>query len=218
MQISDSSNIVTQFISGQLDYIGFHNDLISTSEMQQLRDTMGEGNYQEYQYNNTPVGIGLHSNQEPFNDINVRIAMQEAIDCETIATSYYGQSELVLPGLWASDLGWSADYSDEVLATYEYNPEDAKNRLAEAGYPDGFDMTLYIRSDSDQTLYQMAASYLAAVGINVTIETATDTSTLNAYALDNTNNYAFYTGCGGQYNVSQALGRVLPTGNEYGLF
>ena len=218
VQISDSSNIVTQFISGQLDYIGFHNDLISTSEMQQLRDTMGEGNYQEYQYNNTPVGIGLHSNQEPFNDINVRIAMQEAIDCETIATSYYGQSELVLPGLWASDLGWSADYSDEVLATYEYNPEDAKNRLAEAGYPDGFDMTLYIRSDSDQTLYQMAASYLAAVGINVTIETATDTSTLNAYALDNTNNYAFYTGCGGQYNVSQALGRVLPTGNEYGLF
>ena len=61
--------------------------------------------------------------------------MQEAIDCETIATSYYGQSELVLPGLWASDLGWSADYSDEVLATYEYNPEDAKNRLAEAAIP-----------------------------------------------------------------------------------
>ncbi len=218
VQISDSANIVTQFISGQLDYIGFHNDLINSSEMQQLTDTLGEGNYQEYDYDNTPVGIGLHSNSEIFDDVNVRIAMQMAIDCETIATSYYGQDELVLPGLWASDLGWSADYSDEVLATYEYDPETAIELLTEAGYPDGFDMTLYLKSDNDQTLYQMAAAYLAAVGINVTIETVSDTSSLNAYALDDTNDYAFYTGVGGQYNLSQALGRVLPTGNEYGLF
>jgi len=218
VQISDSSNIVTQFISGQLDYIGFHNDPINDSEQQQLKDTLGEGNYQEFDYDNTPVGFTVHSNQAPFDDVNVRIAMQEAIDNETIAKSYYGQDELNIPGLWADDLGWTWQMDDDTAATYQYNPDDAKARLEEAGYPNGFDMTLYIKADSDQTLYQMAKQYLAQVGINMTIETVQDTSSLNAFAYDDSNNYAFYSGVGGNYNVTQTLGRLLPTGSEYGLF
>jgi ABC-type transport system substrate-binding protein len=219
VQISDSSNIVTQFISGKLDYIGFHNDPINTSEQKQLKDTVGTGNYQEFDYDNTPVGFTVHSNQKPFDDVNVRIAMQEAIDIETIAKSYYGQSSLTLPGLWAKDLtGWTWQMDDATAATYKYNVDDAKARLAKAGYASGFDMTLYIKANSDQTLYQMAKQYLAQVGINVTIETVQDTSSLNAFAYDKTNNFAFYSGVGGNYNVTQTLGRLISTGHEYGMF
>lgn len=219
VEISDSSNILTQFISGQLDIISFNNDLLNSNEIQQLKDSVGEDGYQEYDYETTPVGMVLHCNQSPFDDENVRIAIQEAIDVETITKSFYGESDYVLPGLWATNLGWDSTVDDDVMATYEYNPEDAKARLEEAGYSDGFEMTVYMKSDTTiSSMFQMAAQYLAQVGITMNIETVSDTTELNSYATDESISCGYYSGVGGQYAIKFAQMNFFPDGPAYGMF
>jgi len=60
---------------------------------------------------------------------------------------------------------WPAD----VQATYAYDPTLAKQMLATAGFPSGFNTDLVLESDADQGLYQIVQSELASVGINMSI-------------------------------------------------
>jgi len=219
VQISDSSNILTQFISGKIDMISFGSDLLNASEIQQLKDSMGEGNYVEVDYYSTPIGFTLHSNQEPLDDVNVRIAIQEAIDTETITKALYGDADYILPGFWAQNLGWDFPMDEELASTYTYNPEDARARLAAAGFPDGFDLTIYLRSDGTiVTMMQMVKQYLSQVGINVTLETCADTSELNSHATNADEMCGFYSGVGGQFSIKFATMGFMPSGPAYGLF
>lgn len=55
---------------------------------------------------------------------------------------------------------------------YEYNPEKARELLAEAGYPDGFEVTLHYgpgRYLMDTEVVEAVQSYLADVGIKVKV-------------------------------------------------
>ena len=220
VQIADSSNTLTQFISGQIDIISFGSDVLNSSEIQQLKDSMGEGNYNEIDYYSTPIGFTLHSNQAPLDNVDIRIAIQEAIDTETITKALYGESaEYVQPGFWAENLGWTWEMDEATAATYTYNPEDGRARLEAAGYGNGFDITIYMRSDNTiVTMMQMVSQYLSQVGIRVTLETCTDTTELNSHATNQNEMCGFYSGVGGQYSVKFAQMGFLPSGPAYGLF
>lgn len=220
VQISDSSNILTQFISGQIDIISFGSDVLNSSEIQQLKDSMGEGNYVEIDYYSTPIGFAVHSSQAPLDDVNVRIALQEAVDTKTITKALYGEGAgYVQPGFWAENLGWSWEMDPETAATYEYDPDDAKARLAAAGLPDGFDLTIYIRSDNTiVTMLQMVSQYLNQIGVRVTLETCADTTELNAHATNPDEMCGYYSGVGGQYSLKFAQMGFFPSGPAYGLF
>lgn len=86
---------------------------------------------------------------------------------------YFGKGQIVNgvmpPGLY----GYNAD-----ITQIEYNPEKAKELLAEAGYPDGFDMTIAQVSDSPTSLKinEVVQAELLKIGVNVTIEQS-DSST-----------------------------------------
>jgi peptide/nickel transport system substrate-binding protein len=113
----------------------------------------------------------------PFNNINVRIAMQHAIDIKTITATYYQgygtpwpasvtENQMGLGGWGDAYPNWPAD----VQATYTYDPTLAKQMLATAGFPSGFNTDLVLESDADQGLYQIVQSELASVGINMSIQ------------------------------------------------
>ncbi|MFW6214283.1 MAG: ABC transporter substrate-binding protein, partial [Spirochaetota bacterium] len=60
------------------------------------------------------------------------------------------------------------------VGPYEYDPERARELLAEAGYPDGFSMTLHHptgRYTLDSTVAEVLQDQLSEVGIDVTLET-----------------------------------------------
>jgi peptide/nickel transport system substrate-binding protein len=222
LYIAEGDQILTQFISGNLDWFGGQKSgLLTSSQIAQLKATMSEDSYSEYLYpSSSPSGIGLNEQDEIFSNLNVRLAMQHAINCEEIWTKYYGyDTELVIPGLWQSDLG---DYvwqrSDEVAADYTYDPELAKELLAEAGYPDGFTFEIVCDPLTDMDLYELVKSYLSAVGITMNITPVSEVMEHNSIVTDESDTRAYNSFAGSFSDSSSVWGMTVTGGFGSGLF
>jgi len=106
---------------------------------------------------------------EPLTKKKVRQAINMAIDKQSIVDNIYmGTAIKAKNGMPPFMLG----YNDEI-EDYPYDPEKAKALLAEAGYPDGFEVTLYVMPVSRPYMFdppkigEAIQSYLAVVGIKV---------------------------------------------------
>ena len=105
----------------------------------------------------------------PTADPLVRQALIEAVDQDAIRTALYQYDE-VMPGYLPLPYGsWAYDSSLESMVP-GYDPEHAKELLAEAGYADGFSITINV-SDSEErkTLATMLQAYWKAIGIDAQI-------------------------------------------------
>ena len=178
-KFGDTTTILSSFFAGNLDYIGQTANL-SDGETEQLK-ARADGVVQ-FDYPGTAQGIGFKCNQEPFSDLNVRIAIQKAINIEEVTKYHFNEETLVLPSLWDSGLNtWTADWTDELTDEYTYDPAAAEAMLDEAGYPRGsdgtrFSFTIGIDPSADMELFQLAKGYLADVGVNMEIEVLADMS------------------------------------------
>lgn len=113
------------------------------------------------------VFIGLKTDQAPFNNLLVRKALNYAIDVNSIVKNVLNGAATATSSLIGpKDFGYAGEPEG-----YEYNPQKAKELLAQAGYPNGFSATLdsvnwYIRCDD---VAQAIAAQLKEVGINITV-------------------------------------------------
>jgi len=108
---------------------------------------------------------------EPLTKKKVRQAINIAIDKQSIVDNLYmGTAIKAKNGMPPFMLGYNDDIVD-----YPYDPEKAKTLLSEAGYPDGFEVTLYVMPVSRPYMFdppkigEAIQSYLGAVGIKVNI-------------------------------------------------
>lgn len=108
---------------------------------------------------------------EPLTKKKVRQAINMAIDKQSIVDNLYmGTAIKAKNGMPPFMLGYNDDIVD-----YSYDPAKAKELLAEAGYPDGFEVTLYVMPVSRPYMFdppkigEAIQSYLGAVGIKVNI-------------------------------------------------
>lgn len=108
----------------------------------------------------------------PLQNAKVRQAMSLAIDRKTIVERIMDgvaqpANQYLPEGMFGSIEGAPA---------LEYNPKKAKELLAEAGYPDGFELTLSATNDryiNDAQLTQAVAQYLSRIGIKTNVDTMT---------------------------------------------
>jgi peptide/nickel transport system substrate-binding protein len=105
---------------------------------------------------------------DPWVDKRVRIAMNLAIDREAIVKAIYGGAARPIPVCWSLK-GW------DKLPLIPYDPEKAKQLLAEAGYPNGFDVTISTSHDwapmlESPSIMQIVAAYLKKIGLNAKIK------------------------------------------------
>lgn len=132
------------------------------------------GGFDVLQTNGVVRGLMLGDKAGDINpaiaDVKVRQAINMAFDRETIAATLEGGYAQPLNQPWPE--GYLQHRADDV-DTYAYDPEGAKELLAEAGYPDGFDLTLPTYTDQpDLTRYDpMIKQSLEDIGIRVTYET-----------------------------------------------
>lgn len=95
-------------------------------------------------------------------DARVRQAINHAIDREGMLKAILlGQGEVTSQVAGVK----SAAYLPELDSKYDYNPEKAKELLAEAGYANGFSLKMPVSSGYDPTIYATLTQQLGAVGI-----------------------------------------------------
>ena len=175
-KFGDTTTILSSFFAGNLDYIGQSANL-SDGETEQLKQ---RASVVEFNYPGMAQGLGLKCNQEPFSDLNVRIALQKAINMQEVSQYHFNQSELIMPSLWDSGLAtWTTDWTPELLDEYTYDPEGAEALLDAAGYPRGadgirFTFTVAIDPSADRELFELAKGYFANIGVNMEIATIQD--------------------------------------------
>nr|WP_237150952.1 ABC transporter substrate-binding protein [Planococcus plakortidis] len=115
--------------------------------------------------------MAFNMEKEPFDDPLVRKAINMAIDKEEIVDAFYNgladpATSPLPPSLWSHD---------ESLEKYDYNVEEAKKLLAEAGFEDGFTTELHTMSNprpylpEPMKIAEAIQSDLAEIGITAEI-------------------------------------------------
>ncbi|GGK16980.1 glutathione ABC transporter substrate-binding protein [Caldalkalibacillus thermarum] len=111
--------------------------------------------------------ISFNTQKEPFNDVRVRQAISMAINKEEIIEGVV--NGIGIPA--AGPLAPTVFGYHEGLEQLEYNPEKAKELLAEAGYPDGFKTTIWTNDNQIRVdIAEVVQAQLKEVGIEVDIE------------------------------------------------
>lgn len=100
-------------------------------------------------------------------DVKVRQAINHALDRESILEQFQLGYGTVTNQVFGPDSG---AYVDELDEMYPYDPEKAKDLLAEAGYADGFDLTIPSFTGLE-SLMAILTQQFADVGITLTAET-----------------------------------------------
>lgn len=122
--------------------------------------------------------IALNHLREPFDDVNVRKAVNYAVNKDQIIqTVLFGNGEpanSLLPKM----LWWN-----EAADPYPYDPEQARESLAKSSVPDGFETDLLISAgNSVQQQYSaIVQQNLADIGITVSIEQLDELTLYNDY-------------------------------------
>ena len=105
--------------------------------------------------------------KNPMSDVKVRQAMYLAIDEGTIIKNIMNGCAYEMNSVVPEDYVGYTEVTREA-----YDPEKAKELLAEAGYPDGFEVTFDAPNDrymNDEQIAQAVAGYLEKVGIKVNL-------------------------------------------------
>ena len=109
--------------------------------------------------------IAMNTEKEPFNDVKVRQAINYAIDRDNlVAVCYDGEAE-VNSNICAKE---RFGYSDDQFQ-YTYDPEKAKELLAEAGIETPYDLGEILVAEKYSNLATVIQNDLKTVGLDVTI-------------------------------------------------
>ena len=115
-------------------------------------------------FNNISTGKGT-----PIEEQKVRQALSYAIDYQAIIDNIFnGKAERVAGFVVPGNLGY-----DPSVEPYPYDPEKARELLAEAGYSDGFEVGMAGPSDTYtnfEEVLQAVAGYWEEIGVKVDLE------------------------------------------------
>ena len=111
--------------------------------------------------------ITLNMNQKPFDNLKVREALNYAINKEALAKVAFSGYAMPADGIIAQDVEFAAKQTP-----WPYDPAKARELLKEAGYPNGFESTLwsaYTFSTAVKVI-QFVQQQLAQVGVKVQVQ------------------------------------------------
>lgn len=122
----------------------------------------------------------LDNTVKPLDDVRVRKALNHAVNVKELTDGLLLGHAQPIPTL----LGPMYVGHDASLKPYGHDAAKAKQLLAEAGYPNGFDLTLRAPSGryvKDKEIAEALAGQLRKVGIKVTLDVQEWGTYLNAY-------------------------------------
>ena len=168
IQIADATAMLSGFLNGEFDYM----QVLSGNDT--MIDTLQAEGYTRYGRANGASFTALMANSlvdGPFKDKRVREAVfRYAVDWDAVCKASVSKYSMSSGQLALKEFSF---WNDEIPA-FEYNVEKAKKLLAEAGYPNGFEIDFYVGSAGTADLAAAVQDSLKAVGIKVNVISGTD--------------------------------------------
>ena len=174
--IPDASTQNLMYQNGELDILDLEyldSAIVESTYKTQYADRIISGSRVGLTY------LAMNANHEFLSDVNVRKAIQMAIDVDSIIASVYAgdaipESGIIPTGVWGHN---------DALERPAFDVEGAKALLAEAGYAEG-DISFELAMDSSassntQLVYQIIQQYLKAISVNAEIATYDESSWLD---------------------------------------
>lgn len=161
--VPDSNTRSTQLASGQIQINEYPAKSSIKSLQKQPNTTVSTFDSSQVDY------LGMNTRRGPLADVDVRKAIDQAIDKDAILKAvYYGFGKVATAFL--SPTTWAYNSS---LQSMPHDVGMAKATMAKSKYPSGFSTTITIPSgnQNDVSEAQLVQSDLAKIGINVTIKT-----------------------------------------------
>lgn len=154
--ISEASNRTIELEAGGADII-YEAPASDIPRLEKNKDTVV---YRDPSMNTNYILI--RCDHKPFDDVRVRIALAYAIDRHTAVKSAYKGTGIPAVGFYTPSVeGFAAD-----VVPYEQDIAKAKQLLAEAGFPDGFETTLHTDTTLERTdIAEIFQNQLRKVGI-----------------------------------------------------
>jgi peptide/nickel transport system substrate-binding protein len=197
MPIGNDATRVAAILSGEID-------MMYPVPLQDVPRLAGEGSIEVMQgpeLRTIFLGFDQHrdealdmpgSGENPFKDQRVRQAFAHALDLSAIQRVVMrGASTptglMVAPGI--------VGFDEELNEPYEFNPERSRELLAEAGYPDGFPVTLDCPNDryvNDEAICSAVIPMLQRVGVNASLNAQTLSLHFNKIGAAENFNTSFY--------------------------
>lgn len=175
--IPDASTRQAALRSGKIDQLGdpTASRAISWEDAASLWKSNPELKYVGFTTGDYDIGMRLDKTDLPFADINVRKALNMAINAEEMIDTLYGGEGERLTYPTAPIQGLATMYMDldeypaDVAEIYTYNPEKAIELLTEAGYPDGFKTSIVCHAPQIDGLL-VVQQYWAKIGVDLTLD------------------------------------------------
>ena len=174
LPIKEAATRVAALLSGEVDIVQDVpvQDIERLSSTNGIKIATGPENriiYFGYKLDDKPLKSSNVTDKNPFADPKVREAMELAIDREAIKRVVMrGQSVPAGVAMPPFVNGWTP----ELDAFPAQDIQKAKELLAEAGYPDGFTVTLDTPNNryvNDEAISQAVVDFLGQIGIKVTL-------------------------------------------------
>ena len=168
--IPDLSTRLSAMRTGKIDYLA-----LGWEEAEDLQKTNPELPYIGYSGASTTISMNMANPNLPWADKRVRHALSLAIDQQAILDDYYGGHGKILA---APVVDWPEfsnmftpleQLPESTRQLYEYHPDKAKQLLAEAGYPNGFQAKVLCTSGSVDML-SIIKAYWEAIGVDLQID------------------------------------------------
>lgn len=162
--LTDETNGVNAFNAGEVDLLTINDP----NNIQKFKDVEGcqvikVSDFQNYY-------LGFNVTKEPLNNPLVREAMKYAINYDEMLEDYWRGTMLPASGYVPSDCMYHYP-GEESGFQAEYDPEKARELLAEAGYPDGFSITVSAANDSlSKGPLMIVQQYMNEIGIDVELK------------------------------------------------
>lgn len=163
--ITDVNTLVMGLNGGTLDMvIHMPNSMVSgiDEKFTMLSDTM-----------KLVQALYINNSEKPFDDVRVRQAMYYAINVPEIID--FVSDGAGVPTGTSMYPAFTKYFVEELATVYQQDLDRAKQLLADAGYPNGFEMTITVPSNYTQHVETglILSQQLSAIGINAKVEEVT---------------------------------------------
>ncbi|ETX01219.1 MAG: hypothetical protein ETSY1_08185 [Candidatus Entotheonella factor] len=171
LMMADNATAGAAYMAGKLDLAPGFRHTISGPAFRSFREKHPDWYYKGFR----PSGmsyLAMRSDQAPFDDVRVRQAISMAMNRKGSGQYEKWRRENTAVPAGLKDWHLPVDQLGDAAKYYQYNPDEAKRLLSEAGHPNGFETPMLVHSGYSTRwgdYIERVAGWLGDVGIKVSI-------------------------------------------------